>query len=213
MKILESAPDRYDAGIRILTFGQLDQSYDRLTSHIKSGQKVLDIGCGTGALTLRAAHKGANVKGIDINPQMLEIAQKRVNQSDISQNVAFCEMGVAELDGEGSENYDIVISGLCFSELTGYELIYTLKEIKRILRPGGILLVADEVRPNSLSKRMFNWLIRAPLGIITYILTQTGTHAAENLPEMTEQAGFLIESARLNRMENFIELIGRKPVK
>jgi ubiquinone/menaquinone biosynthesis C-methylase UbiE len=213
MKILESAPDRYDTGIRILTFGRLDKSYDRLASHIKSGQKVLDIGCGTGALTLRAAQKGANVKGIDVNLQVLEIAQKRAHEMKVSQNVEFCEMGVAELDEEESENYDIVVSGLCFSELTGYEVIYALKEIRRILNPGGLLLIADEVRPNSLSKRMFNWVIRLPLGIITYILTQTTTHAVENLPEMTEKAGFVIESVRSNKMGNFTEVIGRKPGK
>ena len=72
MKILESVPQRYDKGIRILTGNTLDNSYNRLASYIKRGQKVLDIGCGTGALTLRAARNGAFVKGIDINPQMLE---------------------------------------------------------------------------------------------------------------------------------------------
>lgn len=211
MKVLESAPDRYDAGIRILTLGRLDKAYDRLTSYIKRGQKVLDIGCGTGTLTLRAAQKGANVKGIDVNLQMLEIAQERANKMNVTQNVAFCVMGVAELDGEKSESYDVVISGLCFSELTEYELVYTLKEIKRILKPRGILLLADEVSPNSLSKKIFNWLIRFPLVIITYILTQTTTKAVENLPEMTERAGFVIESVRLNRIGNFMELIGKKP--
>lgn len=212
MKVLESAPDRYDMGIRILTLGRLDKAYDRLTSYIKSGQKVLDIGCGTGALTLRAALKGANVKGIDLNLQMLEIAQKRANKTNVKKNVEFCEMGVAELDSEKTENYDVVMSGLCFSELAEDELIYTMKEVKRILKPKGILLVADEVIPNRLSKKMFNWLIRFPLVIITFILTQTTTKAVGNLPEMTEKAGFLIESVRLNKMGNFIELIGKKPV-
>lgn len=212
MKVLESAPDRYDMGIRILTLGRLDKAYDRLTSYIKSGQKVLDIGCGTGALTLRAALKGANVKGIDLNLQMLEIAQKRANKTNVKKNVEFCEMGAAELDSEKTENYDVVMSGLCFSELTEDELIYTMKEVKRILKPKGILLVADEVIPNRLSKKMFNWLIRFPLVIITFILTQTTIKAVDNLPEMMEKAGFLIESVRLNKMGNFIELIGKKPV-
>jgi ubiquinone/menaquinone biosynthesis C-methylase UbiE len=211
MKVLESVPERYDAGIRILTLGKLEKAYDRLASHIESGQKVLDIGCGTGALTLRAAQKGANVKGIDVNLQMLEIAQKRANKMNVTQNVEFCEMGVAELDEEKSENYDIVMSGLCFSELTGYELIYTLKEAKRILKPGGMLLVADEAKPDSLLKRIFNRVVRFPLVIITYIFTQTTTKAVGNLPEMTEMAGFMIESRRSNKMGNFIELIAKKP--
>ena len=44
MKILESAPKRYDWGIRLLTLGKLDKIYDRLASRIKKGDKVLDLG-------------------------------------------------------------------------------------------------------------------------------------------------------------------------
>ncbi|MFQ6052230.1 MAG: corrinoid protein-associated methyltransferase CpaM [Candidatus Hydrothermarchaeota archaeon] len=211
MKILESAPSRYDKGIRILTLGRLDKAYDRLASHIKKGQKVIDLGCGTGALTLRAAQKDAKVKGIDISPQMLAIAEKRASEAGLTQNIKFYEMGVAELGSEKSESYNVVVSGLCFSELSEDELIYALKEIKRILKLGGLLLVADEVRPKSLAKRMLNWLIRFPLVIITYLISQTSTKAVKNLPEKIKGAGLLTDSLRLNKMENFIELVARKP--
>ena len=154
MKILESAPSRYDRGIRILTLGKLDKVYDRLTSNIMKGQRILDLGCGTGALTLRAAQKGAQVKGIDVNPQMIETAQKRANESNLTKNIELSEMGVAELESEQSENYDVVMGGLCFSELTKDELNYTLKEVRRILKPRGLLLIADEVRPKTISKRI-----------------------------------------------------------
>jgi len=211
MKTLESAPSRYDQGIHILTLGKLDKIYKHLTSCIKKGQKVLDLGFGTGALTLRAAQKGAKVKGIDINPQMLEIAQKQAIKKNLIQNIELCEMGVAELGSEESESYDVVISGLCFSELSEDELIYTLKEVKRILKPGGFLLIADEVRPKSISKRILNGIIRYPLIIITYLITQTTTKTVKNLPEMIEETGLLVESVRLSKMENFIDLVCRKP--
>ena len=211
MKILESAPGRYDKGIRILTLGRLGKAYDRLTSHIRKGQKILDLGCGTGALTIRAAQKAAKVKGIDINSQMLEIAQNRAAEANLAQNVELCEMGVAELGGEESESYDIVMSGLCFSELTEDELLYTLREAKRILKPEGLLLIADEVRPKSISKMILNWLIRIPLVTITYLITQTTTKAVKNLPEKVEKAGLAIQSIKLSRIEDFIELVGRRP--
>lgn len=210
MRILESVPNRYDKGIRILTLGQLDKVYDRLTSNIKEGQTVLDIGCGTGALTLRAAEKGAKVRGIDVNPQMIEIADKRARKADLERNIELCEMGAAELGDEDTESYDVVMSGLCFSELTKDELTYTLKETKRILKPGGILLVADETRPATILKKILYWIIRVPLVIVTYLITQTTTHPLTNLPEKIKNTGLRLESIKMNKMENFIELVGRK---
>ena len=211
MKILESSPERYDKGIRFLSLGQLDKAYQRLVSPVRKDQKVLDIGCGTGALTLRAARKGAQVKGIDINPQMLEIARKRVKEANLSPLVEFQEMGIAELESEPSASYDVVVSGLCFSELSEDELTYALKQVKRLLKPGGLLLIADEVKPNSPLKRLVNFILRFPLMMITYLISQTTTHALVNLPKKIEKAGFRIESIRLNSLENFMEIVATNP--
>ena len=210
MKILESTPRRYDRGISILTLGKLDESYDRLIAYVQKGNKVLDIGCGTGRLTLKAALKGAMVKGIDINAQMLEIAQKKVVEASLSKTVELSEMGVAELENEESNSYDIVMSGLCFSELTENEIKYTLNEVKRILKPDGLLLIADEVKPKSISKRFLHGFIKILLMIVTYLITQTTTHAVQGLPEKIKAIGLKLESVRLNNGENFMELIAKK---
>lgn len=210
MKILESTPSRYDRGIAILTLGKIGVAYDRLAANVETGQNVLDIGCGTGALTLRIAQKGAKVKGIDINSQMLEIARQRAAQAGLSQYIELCEMGIAELASESSEIYDAVASGLCFSELSEDELDYTIKEVRRILKPGGLLLIADEAKPMNIAKRILNELLRLPLKAITYLVTQTGTQAIENLTQMVGQSGFDVTRVRINKMENFIELVAVK---
>lgn len=210
MKILESQPSRYDRGIKILTLGSLEASYDRIASYIKEGDTVLDIGCGTGALTLRAALNGARVKGIDINPEMQDILKKRAEELKLEKQIEVAEMGVAELDSEKTESYDAVISGLCLSELSADEIRYTLREAKRILKPKGLLLLADEVVPAGIFKRILNALFRIPLIVITYILTQTTTRAVKNLPELVEEAGFTIESVKMSALESFIELVAKK---
>jgi len=211
MKILESAPSRYDTGIRLLTWGRLDKAYDRLTSHIKKGDRVLDLGCGTGALALRAARIGAKVKGIDINPQMLETAQGRAEGAHLAQNIEFVEMGVVELDKEKTESFEVVMSGLCFSELTEDELRFTLKEIRRILKPGGLLLLADEVRPKKIHKKIIISILRMFLRIVVFVLTQTSTRALVGPPEKMKEAGFDIVSLRMNKSETFLELVAKKP--
>jgi len=210
MKILESAPSRYDRGIRLLTLGKVDKAYDRMTSGIKEGRRVLDIGCGTGALTLRAAARGASVRGIDINAQMLEIAKERVSAANLSHLVEFREMGVAELESETTESYDVVMSGLCFSELSDDEARYALKQAKRVLRPGGALLLADEATPEAFFKRFLSGLLRLPLVVITYIVTQTSTRSIKNLPAQAAEAGFAIEEVRLSLLDTFVEIEAKK---
>jgi ubiquinone/menaquinone biosynthesis C-methylase UbiE len=211
MRILESAPHRYDLGIRMLTLGRLDKIYDRLVSHVIEGQRILDLGCGTGALTVRAARRGAKIKGIDINVQMLEIAKRRVLEANLSESVDLVEAGVSELDREKT-GYDVVMSGLCFSELDGNELAYTLKHVRRILRPGGLLLVADEVRPRNFAKRMLYSLWRAPLALLTYLITQQTTRPIAHLPEKVAEAGLSILSVKENTLGSFIDLVARKPM-
>jgi ubiquinone/menaquinone biosynthesis C-methylase UbiE len=211
MRILESAPRRYELSIRLLTLGRLEKAYDRLSSHIEPGQQVLDLGCGTGALTLRAAQRGAKVKGIDINAQMIEIAGRRVHEAGLTEAVDLVETGVAELDGEEAQRYDAVMSGLCFSELSEDEVTYTLKEVARILRPGGLLLIADEVKPQGLVKRLIHSLIRLPLAALTYVITQQTTHPTSNLSERLTDAGLLVVSAHLSPLGSFGEFVAQKP--
>lgn len=211
MRVLESAPRRYDFGIRLLTLGGLDKAYDRLANYVERGQNVLDLGCGTGALTLHVAQRGAKVTGIDINAEMLDIARRRVRSTGMAARVDLREMGVAELGAEEAQRYNAVMSSLCFSELSEDELTYTLREVARILRPGGLLLIADEIKPRGFFKRLIHQTIRTPLAVLAYVITQQTTRPAVNLPAKLIKAGFSIESVRVNRLGSFGEFVARKP--
>jgi len=211
MRILESAPRRYELGIRLLTLGSIDRAYDRLASHVGEGQHVLDLGCGTGALTLRAARRGASVKGIDISARMLEIAAERVRDAGLGERIELAEAGIAELDGEEPDSYDVVTCGLCFSELSDDEQRFALSHVRRILRPGGLLLVADEVKPPSLAARVTHAVVRAPLVALTYLITQQTTQPVDDLSGKLEAAGLTIESVRSSLLSWFVEVVARKP--
>lgn len=54
MRLLESAPERYDLGIHLLSLGQINRVYDRV-AELVHGPNVLDLGCGTGNMTTRLA--------------------------------------------------------------------------------------------------------------------------------------------------------------
>lgn len=212
MRILESAPHRYDLGMRLLTLGRREQAYDRVASLIERGHRVLDIGCGTGALTLRAARRGAIVKGIDVNPEMLAMARARVREEHLEATVELVEQGVAELDAEKADAYDTVVSGLCFSELSRDELTYTLRQVVRILKPGGRLGVADEILPEHRLARAGHALLRVPLAALTWAITQQTSHALEGLPECLDAAGLPLVSMTRSALGSFGVFVAKRPV-
>lgn len=198
MKILESSSNRYDKGIRLLTRGKLASLYSDAVEAISKDQIVLDIGCGTGNLSFLAAARGSKVKAIDINPEMLRIARSKAEKLNFKYPVDFIEMSIAELDNEETETYDVVMSGLCFSELSYDEVDFALNEISRILKINGILIIIDDSVPHSFLSKMWFYLLRVPLVVITYILTQTTTHPIKGLEEKIEKKGLSIISSFKN---------------
>lgn len=197
MKVLESSASRYDRGIQTLTKGKLYPLYEQLAAELPPHAQVLDIGCGTGAFSIIAAQQNCSIKGIDINPEMLAIAEQKRNQLNI-ESVEFVEMGVAELESEEDSSYDAVISGLCFSELSDDEITFTLQQINRILKPKGTFLLVDESAPHGFFAKVLYWLIRIPLVIFTAIVYQTNTHPLRGIEEQIVQQQLTIRSTTQN---------------
>ena len=193
MKVLESAPQRYERGMRLLTLGRLDKVRQDIAARVKPGDEVLDIGCGTGALAAMLAHAGARVTGIDIAPPMLSQAAQRVREEGLAARVELMEMGAVDLDTMfPSEVFDVVVSTLVFSELSDDEIEYTLAECWRILLPDGQLLVADEILPDSVLGQIGTFLLRLPFVVAALMLTQNTTRRVSGLGARIAQAGFRI---------------------
>jgi demethylmenaquinone methyltransferase/2-methoxy-6-polyprenyl-1,4-benzoquinol methylase len=193
MKVLESAPQRYERGMRLLTLGRLAHVRQDIAARVRARQRVLDIGCGTGALLAMLAHKGAHVTGIDISPPMLSQAARRVREEDLADRVVLKELSAVDLDTEfQSEDFDTVVSVLVLSELSDDEIAYALAESWRILRPDGRLLIADEVLPDSKLGRIGTSLLRLPFVIAAYVLTQNTTRRVAGLEARIAGAGFQI---------------------
>ena len=194
MKILESRPSRYDQGINILTGGHTRRVKKEIVNKwIESGMEVLDIGCGTGELLELAARVGACVTGIDISEGMLSIAKDRFEKKDLHGRAKLYHAGVTDLDQLFDDNrFDLVTSTLVFSELYTEERQWAYREIARILKKSGTLVLAGEVKPKNIVKRLIHFLVRLPLAIVTYMIAQTGTRAVPDMSEEVVRAGFEI---------------------
>jgi demethylmenaquinone methyltransferase/2-methoxy-6-polyprenyl-1,4-benzoquinol methylase len=197
MKVLESAPERYDRGMRLLTLGRLERVRQDIVAKMASGDRVLDVGCGTGVLAAMLARKGVQVTGIDISPAMLAQAAQRVREMGLEERVELKEMGAVDLDTAfPDDSFEAVVSTLVFSELSDDEIAYTLDECRRILRSGGQLLIADEVLPDSAWGRLGTFLLRLPFAVAAFVLTQNTTHRVAGLGSRIQEAGFRIVEAQ-----------------
>jgi len=204
MKVLESAPRRYDFGIRILSLGRINRVHQEMAEWgAGDGVRALDIGCGTGSLAVACARRGAQVTGIDISPLMLDIARQKVKQARLEDSITLMEMSAIELDEKfGDGSFDTIMSSLTFSELSDDEQRFVLGQCHRLLKDGGRLIIADEVVP-PWPRRALHLLIRLPLMVVTYILTQTTTGAVAQLGAKIAEADFRVEWTHRNLLGDF----------
>jgi SAM-dependent methyltransferase len=101
---------------------------------VAEGMKVLDAGCGTGVVAITAAGLGAQVKALDLTPQLLERARENAAIAEVE--VEWREGDVEELpfaDGE----FDVVVSQ--FAHMFAPRPEVALREMLRVLRPGGTI--------------------------------------------------------------------------
>lgn len=213
MKVLESTPDRYDRGIRILSRGAIDNVYRRLAELVASpGTRVLDVGCGTGNVTIACATRGANVIGIDIDNGMLEVARaKSLANAAVIGRITWLEIGALEIEDHfDADTFDGAASCLLFSELTDDEQGYLLSTLISRVRPGGVVAIADEVAPEGGIARAWWWLRRTPLVVATWILAQTSTRPVVGLEQRMRHAG--LQDLEVERMAgDFSVVSGRVP--
>jgi ubiquinone/menaquinone biosynthesis C-methylase UbiE len=210
MKVLESAPERYDLGIRMLSSGRIQQAYDRIaTLAAKPGKRVLDIGCGTGGVSLACAARGAVVTGIDVDPGMLEVARRKPVPTPGS--VAFIELAAAEIEDRfEEESFDAVVSCLAMSEMLPDEQDYVLRVANARLVPGGVIVIADETMPEGVFSRLAYRLRRFPTALAAYLLTQTTTRPVRNLSPRLRAAGFSTATEERMWSGNFLIVHGLK---
>jgi len=156
LRVTPSTFDRYAAPPADTVY-PLEYAYHLLGD--VSGLKIVDFGCGSGANTALLAHRGAQVVGVDISADLIELARRRLDVSGRAGGASFVVGSAHELPfPDGS--FDIVF-GIAILHHLDLELVS--REVHRVLKPGGRAIFQEPVR-NSRIVRMLRSLIpyRAP---------------------------------------------------
>ncbi len=150
-------PRRYDLVTAILFAGRRHQSFRSLAaaSGVRSGDWVLDVGAGTGYFARMLAETvgphGA-VVGVDAAPEMVAHAR---SQSRSAANVSF-EVGNAAALSFPDSSFEVVVSSLTMHHLDPADQLPAVSEMRRVLKPGGRLLIAEFQAPRATSGSFFS---------------------------------------------------------
>ena len=146
-QLFSTIADRYDLITALLSYGQ-DARWKRTLvalANVQSGERALDLACGTGDIAFAVAARGARTVGLDITLRMLQLADaKQGSASGSARRVAFLGGDMASLPFAPAA-FDLVTTGYGLRNVP--DLTAAIGEIARVLKPGGRLLSLDFNRP------------------------------------------------------------------
>lgn len=111
---------------------------------VTKGLKVLDLGCGDGTTAIPAARLGAEVLGVDIARNLVEAANKRVQEEGLT-NCRVQQGDATDLQGLAGQAFDLVVS--IFGAMFAPKPFDVAKEMVRVTRPGGRIVMGNWI-PN-----------------------------------------------------------------
>ena len=173
----------YDPVVRMTTRERRVKQHLLSSADILPGTTVLDIGCGTGTMTiwLKQRYPSADVIGLDADPAILAIAKAKARRAGT--DIQFLEANAADIPLPDDAAHSVV-SSLFFHHLDTDQKRAVLKEVVRVLAPGGELHISDWGRPaNSLMRGLF-YFVQLLDGFKT-----TRDSVEGRLPELIEETG------------------------
>ena len=195
-RLFSTIAERYDLITRLLSYGQDRRWKARVVelSAARPGLHALDLACGTGDIAFALATRGADVVGLDITHRMLQLARAKGR-------VARFVTGDMLALPFGDEAFDVVTTGYGLRNVP--DIPRAIAEMRRVLKPGGVLVSLDFNRPaNPIVRGVYLTylaLVGSTLGVILHRDPDTYRYIPESIRRypgalevnaMIDRAGF-----------------------
>jgi len=178
---MERMVHSYDSYMRKMTLGR-ERALREMTvslAQVKPGDCVLEVGCGTGTLTLaakRQAGPSGKVVGIDVIPGMIELSQQKAAQANV--DVAF-QLGSMDDIPFPASQFDAVLCSFMIFHMSELVRRKGITEVYRVLKPQGRLLLLDlalppQPLPRAIARALFGGMLQHDLRELLPLLETAG---------------------------------------
>ena len=179
-ELFDQIAESYDSVNQVMSAGQWSKWHQHFLqmTNFKPGDRVLDVACGTGDLSMLDAAQaapGGSVVGIDISEGMMEVGRRRVAQTPYKDAITLEWGNVMELKYPDA-SFDGATMGWAMRNVAS--IPKTLSEIYRVLKPGGRFVCLEAAKPYSRLVR-FGFLLywRTLLPLIDWAVVKAGRKA------------------------------------
>jgi demethylmenaquinone methyltransferase / 2-methoxy-6-polyprenyl-1,4-benzoquinol methylase len=223
--MFDSIAKYYDGTNKILSFGLDGVWRRRAVSRLNFAPhgRYLDVGCGTGDIALEILRQapGSKVVGIDPSQEMLSRGQDKISAAGLADSIALVMGDALDLKFEDN-SFDGAITSFCIRNVTDRKR--ALSEIRRVVRPGGRVVVLELTQPTGrIMGPLFRLYARVAVPVLTKIMSSVSAYRyltdsmadfprPELILELMQGAGFV--GRRYTHMTGGIVTLfeGNKPI-
>lgn len=178
---MEKMVDSYDSYMKKVTFGREQVLREMIVdlAQVKPGDSVLEIGCGTGTLTLAAKRRAGSTGeafGIDLIPGMIAASQHKAAQAN--EQITFQPGSIDNIPFQNNR-FDVVMCSFMIFHMSEDTRRKGIGEIQRVLKPQGRLLVLDMATPaqpvqKAIAKLLFGGMLQHELRELLPLMEASG---------------------------------------
>lgn len=194
----------YDAAIALAT---RERRWRRLLVEaidLRDGERLLDVGCGTGSLLAALALQRPQATLVGLDPDDDVLKRARAKHQRINSDVVFEQGFLDAAFVAGAKPFDVVVSSLVLHQTSLSQKSEILRRMRQVLRSGGRLCVADYgLQATAVMRTLFRVTVQALDGV-----EDTQPNADGALPRLMAEAGFEVvdELARVNTATGSISI-------
>ncbi|MBI5251265.1 MAG: ubiquinone/menaquinone biosynthesis methyltransferase [Desulfomonile tiedjei] len=166
------------------------------------GHVYLDAGCGTGDASILLAKRspGCKLIGIDPSQAMLRIGMSKVEKAGLVENISMLPGNVLDLQFP-DKIFDGVITAFCIRNVT--DRMRALAELRRVIRPGGVLVILELIQPDGVMKPLFRLYSKVVMPLVTALMSSVPAYrylsdSMADFPRPEEWLRFMEEAGFTN---------------